>query len=196
MPMKTVTLYTESSPNPNSLKFVANFYLLENENVDFPDVESTANSPIAKALFEEYDYVTRVFIASNYITLTKKEGVDWFEVIPTIKAFIQAYLQEEKPLFTEGIEQQIEEKSKPSFSKDGTIENKIKALLDEYVRPAVESDGGAISFHSYEEGTVKVLLQGSCSGCPSSTVTLKSGIENLLKRMMPDDVKEVVAEGV
>lgn len=194
--MRAVTIYTEQSPNPNSLKFVANFYLLENENIDFPSVDSTENAPIAKALFENFNFVQRVFIASNYITLTKDDKTDWYEVIPKIKTFISDYLKEEKPLFTDGIENEITQKSKPSMSKHSVIENKIKSLLDDYVRPAVESDGGAISFHSYDDGVVKVLLQGSCSGCPSSTVTLKSGIENLLKRMMPDEVKEVVAEGV
>lgn len=194
--MKNVTIYTESSPNPNSMKFVANFYLLENENVDFSSVEETSNSPLAKALFDEYSYINRVFIASNFVTLTKDENTNWYEVIPGIKEFITNYLAEEKAVFTDGIESQIKEKQAPSMNSTGVIENKIKALLDDYVRPAVESDGGAISFHSYDEGVVTVLLQGSCSGCPSSTVTLKSGIENLLKRMMPDEVKEVVAEGV
>jgi Fe-S cluster biogenesis protein NfuA len=178
------------------MKFVASFYLLENENVDFASVEETTNSPLAKALFDEFDYVNRVFIASNFVTLTKDESTNWYEVLPVIKEFIKDYLSEEKPVFTDGIESQIKEKQAPSMNATGDIENKIKSLLDDYVRPAVESDGGAISFHSYDEGVVKVLLQGSCSGCPSSTVTLKSGIENLLKRMMPNEVKEVIAEGV
>ncbi len=194
--MKVVTLYTEASPNPNSLKFVANFYILENASLDFPSIEETSNAPLAKAIFEEFDFVKRIFIAANFITITKSDTVDWFEMIPKIKEFIKNWLQDEKPVFTDGIEAQLKEQAKPSMNSNSVIENKIISLLDDYVRPAVEADGGAISFHSYNEGVVKVQLQGSCSGCPSSTVTLKSGIENLLKRMMPDEVKEVIAEGV
>ncbi len=193
--MKVVTLYTEASPNPNSLKFVANFYLLENASLDFPTAAEAENAPLVKALFEEFNFITRIFVAANFVTITKTDAVDWFEMIPKIKEFIKVWLQEEKPVFTDAIEKQIKEQAKPSMNANSVIENKIVSLLDDYVRPAVEADGGAISFHSYDDGVVKVLLQGSCSGCPSSTVTLKSGIENLLKRMMPDEVKEVIAVG-
>lgn len=193
---QAITIYTESSPNPNSLKFVLNFYILENASKDFPSIEDTQSSPLAKALFEEFTYVERVFIASNFITITKDMATDWYEAIPTIKAFIKQWLEEKKEVFNGAIEQEIKEEQKPSFNENAAIENKIISLLDDYVKPAVESDGGAISFHSYNEGVVKVQLQGSCSGCPSSTVTLKAGIENLLKRMMPNEVTEVIAEGV
>jgi Fe-S cluster biogenesis protein NfuA len=183
-----ITIYTESNPNPNSLKFVSNKMLLaEGISKDFPNPESASRAPLALDLFR-YNFVKRVFIASNFITVTKDDALSWEEIIPILKPFIQSYLNEGNPLF---LEQPVD-----AFdANDPEIVKKIKGLLDEYIRPAVEGDGGAITFHSFEEGIVKVHLQGSCSGCPSSTVTLKNGIENLMKRMIPE-VKEVVAEGV
>jgi Fe-S cluster biogenesis protein NfuA len=197
---KVINLYTESSPNPNSLKFVVNFFIAEGKSFDFPTVEDCDGAPLAKALFEEFDFAQRVFIASNFVTLTKDEATDWYEVIPAVKTFIKEYLTAEKPVFDENINKRIEkteqeEAKEPSGDKE-VIESRIKAILADYVQPAVEQDGGAIQFHSFEDGVVKVMLQGSCSGCPSSTMTLKSGIENLMKKMLPNDVKEVVAEGV
>lgn len=185
---KIVTLYTESNPNPNSLKFVLDFMLLPEGSVDYPNPQSAENCPLALDLFR-FSFVKRVFITANFITVTKAEDIDWAEISPMLKALIKGYLEEGKPLFREKIT--FEEIS----ADDPEIVQKIKVMLDEYIRPAVESDGGAINFKSYEEGIVTVTLQGSCSGCPSSTVTLKAGIENLLKRMIPE-VKEVVAEGV
>lgn len=185
-----VNLYLEANPNPNSLKFVANFMLVpEGANFDFPDLASSENSPLAQALFQ-FDYVDRVFFMSNFITVTKKENVTWHEIQDELKLFVKQYLEDEKPLLTK-----IRPEEAPFNENDSEIEIKIKSILDEYIRPAVEQDGGAISFHSFEEGVVKVLLQGACSGCPSSTVTLKAGIENLLKRMLPE-VKSVEAEGI
>ncbi len=186
---KVVTIYTESNPNPNSLKFVANFMLVpEGVNRDYPSIEETTEAPLALQLFENFSYVTRVFYMSNFVTVTKEETTEWFEIKNELQQFIKTYLEENKPVLTEVITQTLDEE----LTGDDT-ETKIKGVLDEYIRPAVEMDGGAIAFHSFDEGTVKVLLQGSCSGCPSSTITLKSGIENLLKRMVPE-VKEVVAE--
>lgn len=193
---RVVTVYTEASPNPNSLKFVLNFNLLENTSIDYPSITDAGNCPLVKELFSTFDFVERVFLAANFITITKSEAADWYEVSPAIREHIKNYLQEEKPLFTEAIKSSIEESPQHPQEADSDTVVKIKSLLDDYVRPAVEQDGGAISFHSYNEGVVKVLLQGSCSGCPSSTLTLKSGIENLLKRMMPDEINEVIAEGV
>lgn len=192
---KYVNVYTEANPNPNSMKFVLNYMLVpENTTFDFPTVESAKDSPLATALFE-LGYVRRVFLMSNFVTVTKDEQISWEEIILPLKKFIKEYMEENKPIFTSRkIEELKAEES--TAAEEPEVVQKIKHLLDEYVRPAVESDGGAISFHSYHEGTVKVQLQGSCSGCPSSTLTLKSGIENLLKRMLPDEVKEVVAEGV
>lgn len=191
-PKRNVTLYLEANPNPNSLKFVANFMLLpEGVSFDFPDAASAENSPLAQQLFA-YDFVERVFLMSNFVTVTKKSDVEWPEVQGQLKQTIQQYLEEERAL----VLQDAAVTSQQPNENDTEIEKQIKGILDEYIRPAVESDGGAIQFHSFEDGVVKVLLQGSCSGCPSSTVTLKAGIENLLKRMLPNDIKSVEAEGI
>jgi NFU1 iron-sulfur cluster scaffold homolog, mitochondrial len=185
---RLVTVYTESNPNPNSMKFVLNFMLVpDGTSVDFPDPLSAARCPLALDLFR-FSFVKRVFIAANFVTVTKEEGMDWSEVTPILKPFIKAFFEEDKPLFLDEISNDIK-------NDDPEIVKKIKGILDEYVRPAVESDGGNITFHSFNEGVVKVHLQGSCSGCPSSTMTLKSGIERLLTSMLPE-VKEVIAEGV
>jgi NFU1 iron-sulfur cluster scaffold homolog, mitochondrial len=187
---RPVHLYMEANPNPNSLKFVANFMLTE-EGVshDFPDESSTENSPLAKELFN-FAAVDRVFITSNFVTVTKKEEVSWPEIQDHLRNHIKSYLESGKKAIDTHYE------SEPLFNEaDSEIVKKIKGILDEYIRPAVEQDGGAIIFHSFQDGIVKVLLQGACSGCPSSTVTLKAGIENLLTRMLPE-VRAVEAEGV
>ncbi len=187
---RAISLYSEASPNPNSLKFVANVMLIpEGVSRDYPNLESAGDAPLAAALFSEFDFVTRVFYMSNFVTVTKSDDADWFEVKGTVQQFIKDHLEGGNALLTEEISQ-----TDHAVSDDDTdIEVKIKGILDEYIRPAVEMDGGAIAFHSFDEGKVKVTLQGSCSGCPSSTVTLKAGIENLLKRMVPE-VTEVEAE--
>jgi len=200
MSERIIHIYTEASPNPNSLKFVLNFDLID-ISLDFPTIEDTKNCPLAEGLFENFSFIERVFITNNFVTITKDEETDWFEVMPNVKGFIKEYIQEEKVIFTDDIKKQVvgqelkEKKVNEEKGNDAEIINQIKVVLDEYVKPAVESDGGAISFLSFDEGTVTVLLQGSCSGCPSATVTLKSGVENLLKKMVPE-VTEVVAEGV
>jgi Fe-S cluster biogenesis protein NfuA len=186
---RVVNLYLESNPNPNSLKFVANFMLLpDGISFDFPTKEDAKDSPLAQILFDN-DNVDRVFITSNFVTVTKKEDRDWLEIREEIKSTVKTYLETGKLVVGE-----IQDNNQINESDSESVK-KIKGILDEYIRPAVESDGGAISFHSFEEGVLKVLLQGSCSGCPSSTVTLKAGIENLMKRMLPE-VQSVEAEGV
>ena len=191
MQKSPVTLYLETNPNPNSMKFVANFMLVpEGENFDFPDAAAAEHAPLALELFK-LDYVKRVFYMSNFVTVTKAEDKEWAEIKDELKTIIKSYLDAGKPLLTQtGIDN-----NNTVSENDSDIEKNIKNILDEYVRPAVENDGGAISFHSFHDGVVKVLLQGSCSGCPSSTITLKAGIENLLKRMVPE-VKAVEAEGI
>jgi Fe-S cluster biogenesis protein NfuA len=187
---KPVHLYMEANPNPNSLKFVANFMLAEDGvSFDYPDAASATNSPLAQELFN-FAAVQRVFVASNFVTVTKDEAVDWIEIQTIIRDHIRQYLEAGKAVVQASFDRD------PLFNEnDSEIVKKIKGILDEYIRPAVEQDGGAIVFHSFQDGIVKVLLQGSCSGCPSSTVTLKAGIQNLLTRMLPE-VKEVQAEGV
>jgi NFU1 iron-sulfur cluster scaffold homolog, mitochondrial len=188
---RPVHIYMEANPNPNSLKFVANFMLTdEGVSFDFPNQSSTETSPLAYELFN-FAAVDRVFITFNFITVTKKEDVEWIEIQDIIRNHIKNYLESGKP----AIVMAAFDKDPLFDENDSEIVKKIKGILDEYIRPAVEQDGGAIVFHSFNEGIVKVLLQGSCSGCPSSTVTLKAGIENLLTRMLPE-VKEVQAEGI
>ena len=185
---KSVHIYLESNPNPNSLKFVVNEMLVpEGFSFDFPDQESCDGAPLAHDLFN-YPFVDRVFYMSNFVTVTKKEDVEWMEIQHTLKDHIKGHLEAGKPI----IEMFDPESDTPAEEETETIK-KIKTILEEYIRPAVEQDGGAITYHSFHDGVVKVKLQGSCSGCPSSMITLKAGIENLFKRMMPDEVQAVEA---
>lgn len=192
-----IHIYTESTPNPHSMKFVFNVELLpEGLSFDYSQpadgLTKEKSSPLAVALFG-FEFVRRVFITSNFITVTKAEATLWEDELFGIKQYLKKYFEEKKPVFS------LPESLAGGASDDSDTEiiGKIKSVLEQYVRPAVESDGGAISFHSFDEeiGQVKVLLQGSCSGCPSSQMTLKAGIEALMTRMIPE-VKEVVAEGV
>ncbi len=186
---KNIHIYLESNPNPNSLKFVLNEMLVpEGMSFDFPNPESTKEAPLAQELFT-YPFVNRVFYMSNFITVTKDEDTQWIEVQDTIKTHIKNFLESGKLI--------LDKKAPASeeANEDSEVVQKIKSILDEYIRPAVEQDGGAITFHSFKDGIVTVTLQGSCSGCPSSTITLKAGIENLFKNMMPDQVKSVEALG-
>lgn len=184
---KNINIYLESNPNPNSLKFVINEMLVpEGISFDFPNAESTTDAPLAKELFE-YPFVDRVFYMSNFITVTKKGDVEWLEIQNTIKEHIKRFLESGKFII------EVREPETSSSEDETETVKKIKTILEEYIRPAVEQDGGAITFHSFKEGIVKVKLQGSCSGCPSSMVTLKAGIENLFQRMMPGEVNSVEA---
>ncbi len=186
---KSISIYLESNPNPNSLKFVVNEMLVpEGMSFDFPDPASAKNAPLAQELFM-YPFVDRVFYMSNFVTVSKKGDVEWIEVQNILREHIQRFLESGKLILD-----QPEEMSAAGEEETETVKQ-IKSILDEYIRPAVEQDGGAITYHSFKEGIVTVRLQGSCSGCPSSTVTLKAGIENLFKRMMPDLVKGVEALG-
>ena len=184
---KDIHIYLESNPNPNSLKFVVSEMLIpEGLSFDFPDVESTARAPLAKELFS-YPFVDRVFYMSNFITVTKKDTIEWLEVQNILKQHIKDFLVSGKYII------EVDEKEEEPIREESDTVKKIKTILEEYIRPAVEQDGGAITFHSFRDGIVKVRLQGSCSGCPSSMVTLKAGIENLFKRMMPDEIQSVEA---
>ena len=186
-----VSIYTEMTPNPETMKFVANKLLYPGKSIDFPDESTAAPSPMAKELFA-FPFVRSVFIASNFVTLTKTVDTTWDDVIPSIREFLKEYLEEGKAVINE--DQIVVKKETNTVSAgDEDVVGRIKELLENYVKPAVEMDGGAISFKGFENGTVKLMLQGSCSGCPSSMITLKSGIEGMMKRMIPE-VKEVVAE--
>jgi len=198
MLQRQTMIYTELSPNPNSMKFVLNFELApEGLSFDYPKIASTAEedkaSPLASDLFQ-FPFVRRIFIASNFITMSKDDETEWEDVVYDVKKFLKIYFEQNHPVFAQ---KTIDKNTLIIDANDSAIVAKIKSTLDQYVRPAVESDGGAINFASFDEitGQVKVYLQGSCSGCPSSTVTLRDGIQRLLTTMVPE-VKEVVAEGV
>ncbi len=193
-----ILLYTEQTPNPESLKFVTNRILFRG-TADFRE-EELANkwSPLAVELYK-FPYVKGVYISNNFVTVTKELTYSWEDIMLLLKDFIKTYVEAEKEIVAEGYEEEMEKIKSTQGAvhnysdEESVIVEKIKDLIDTYVKPAVEMDGGNIEFHKYEEGRVFVLMQGSCSGCPSSTVTLKAGIEGMLKRMVPE-VQEVVAE--
>jgi NFU1 iron-sulfur cluster scaffold homolog, mitochondrial len=192
-----VMLYTEETPNPEALKYVTN-RMLYRGIADFNEKEMAAEwSPMANTLME-LPYVKSVYFNNNYVTITKEFNYEWAEVMLKLKEFVKNYIEQGGVIVKEGFSEYAEkvaaEQNATQFSgEDGDIARKIKELIDMYVKPAVEGDGGNIEFKSYEKGKVYVIMQGSCSGCPSSTVTLKSGIEGMLKRMVPE-VQEVVQE--
>ncbi|MBS1772735.1 MAG: NifU family protein [Bacteroidetes bacterium] len=186
-----VSIYTEMTPNPETMKFVANKLLYPGKSIDFPDESSATPSPLAKELFA-FPFIRAVFIASNFVTLTKTPDTQWEDVIPTVREFLKQYLEEGKVVINEELVVKKVDNNTVS-ADDSDVVKRIKELLENYVKPAVEMDGGAISYKGYDNGTVKLMMQGSCSGCPSSMVTLKAGIEGMMKRMIPE-VKEVVAE--
>ena len=181
-----INVYTETTPNPATMKFIVN-KLLINGSVDYPTKESAEHSPFAKELYK-FSFVNGVFFASNFVTVTKTEGVEWNDIEAIIKEFVKGAVEAE-------LKVQAEEQEENVTFEGTDTEVKIQQILHDYVRPAVEQDGGAISYKSFDEGVVTVELRGSCSGCPSSTITLKAGIENLLKRMVPE-VTEVVSEAM
>jgi Fe-S cluster biogenesis protein NfuA len=188
-----ISIYTEMTPNPETMKFVANKLLYPGKSIDFPDVESAKPSPLATELFG-FPFIKAVFIASNFVTLTKTADTDWADVIPSIRQFLKEYLEEGKAVINEEELSAVKQTgSNEVSSDDDDVVKRVKELLENYVKPAVEMDGGAIQFRSYNNGVVNLMLQGSCSGCPSSMITLKTGIEGMMKRMIPE-VKEVIAE--
>lgn len=188
-----ISIYTEMTPNPETMKFVANKLLYPGKSIDFPEVSAADASPLAQELFG-FPFVKAVFIASNFVTLTRSNtDTDWQEVIPAIRQFLKDYLEANKLVIDESLIPQTPKEEVVLSGDEGDIIKRIQDILENYVKPAVEMDGGAIQFKSYKEGKVNLMLQGSCSGCPSSMITLKAGIEGMMKRMIPE-VQEVVAE--
>lgn len=189
-----ISIYTEMTPNPETMKFVANKLLYPGKSIDIPDESFAGPSPLAKELFA-FPFIKSIFIASNFVTLTKtRDTEDWMDVIPPIKQFLKEYIENGGVIVNEEEAAKIKtEATNLVAAGDDDVVVRIKELLDNYVRPAVEMDGGAIQFKSYNDGIVNLMLQGSCSGCPSSMITLKAGIEGMMKRMIPE-VKEVMAE--
>ena len=163
-----ISIYTEMTPNPETMKFVANKLLYPGKSIDFPEAGTAGPSPLASELFG-FPFIKAVFIASNFVTLTKTPETEWSDVIPAVREFLKGYLEENKSVVNE------------------------EEVAARKPQGGEEMDGGAIQFRSYDDGVVNLMLQGSCSGCPSSMITLKAGIEGMMKRMIPE-VKEVVAE--
>lgn len=193
-----IMIYTEQTPNPESLKFVTNKMLFRG-TADFDTRELAVEwSPLASALYD-LPYVRRVYISNNFVTVTKEMNYEWVEIMGKLREFIQQYLENNTLIiqegFAEAMDLQAAERRRQAASngEEDPLSHRIKELIDTYVKPAVEGDGGNIEFQRFEDGVVYVQMQGSCSGCPSSTVTLKAGIEGMLKRMVPE-VKEVVQE--
>ena len=189
-----ITIYAESTPNPEVLKFVAN-RTLANTMYEFKNKSETVFAPLANELFN-FPFVKEVFMNTNYISITKKNNYNWQEFSNELREFIRNYIEDNKTIFKDEILQKEEQTNQLTEDRDYTeIEKEIISILNEYIRPAVEGDGGNIAFDSYniDTKTVKVILQGACSGCPSSTVTLKNGIENMLREMLNGKVDYVEA---
>ena len=193
---EAIEVYAESTPNPNVMKF-ATTKSLTTQDVEFKNSEEASkSSPLAQAVFN-FPFVNEVFISDNYISITKIDGIEWNEIYPELRSFIREYLHEGKTIISELPKAKKIETSTVETSNVVLTETseKIIQILEEYIKPAVASDGGNIAFQNYNEDTkvVEVILQGACSGCPSSTITLKNGIETMLKEMLPNQINEVVA---
>ena len=191
-----ITVYGETTPNPAALKFVVSRMLTRNA-VEYKNIDQTASSPLAQELFK-FPYVKEIFIDENYISVTKYEINNWDEITLELRTFIKQFIENGGTVLDESL---IQTATKNDVTKDEAFDKldvtsqQIINILEEYVKPAVAADGGNIAFDSYNEDnkTVKVILQGACSGCPSSTFTLKSGIENMLKSMLNDEAITVEA---
>ena len=173
-------IYTEITPNPASLKFVTGNILIKKGSADFPNEASVEDAPIVSKLFH-FRFVEAVFIGKNFITITKTPDFQWEEVIPAMKDFMKSYFESGQPILTGKYLAEEEE-----VIEEGELDQRIRQMIDENVRPAVAMDGGDIIYQGFDNGVVKLKLQGSCSGCPSSMITLKAGIEGLLTRMIPE----------
>jgi Fe-S cluster biogenesis protein NfuA len=193
---EAVTVYAESTPNPSVLKFVANKNLVP-APFEFNSIEDAKPSPFATALFQ-FPFIKSVFLDKNYVSITKFDVIEWEEITLELRTFIKNYIEAQKEMVANNASERLE---KTSAQLDQAYDNlddtskEIINILEQYIRPAVASDGGNIAFESYDPETklVKVILQGACSGCPSSTFTLKNGIENMLKEMMGPKIESVEA---
>ncbi len=192
------TVYAESTPNPGVLKFVANKKLVL-QSVEFKNIDESKQAPLVMELFK-FPFVKEVFLDDNYVSVTKYDYVEWEDITQELREFIRTYLEEAKPILNKNYQKESGNTSEVGQSS-ASVENlddvskRIVEIIDEYIKPAVASDGGNIQFITYDETSqkVEVLLQGACSGCPSSTFTLKNGIENMLKEMLPGKVTTVEA---
>lgn len=198
------SIYVESTPNPKVMKFVSN-RMLADQSIEFIDSTDAEKIPMINKIFQ-LPFVESIFLSKNFISIAKTDNIEWGEITLELRNFITTVLNEDEiKNYTENIK--IEKKDTIKSKEIGSsekiqvsgnepktdLEKNIVGLLNEYIRPAVEGDGGAIEFDSYDKGTVKVVLKGACSGCPSSTATLKQGIESLLIQKLGNEIKEVVA---
>lgn len=187
-------IYAEMTPNPAVMKFVSQRYIVEGF-LEIKSKDQAAQIPLAQALFDEFTFVKEVFISDNFVAVTKDHSVEWHEVMVPVRSFIADFLQAGNKvslIAPQKHESPVEQLINRDYTEN---EQRISEILTEYVSPAVENDGGKISLLEYnaETKTAKMLLQGACSGCPSSTATLKGGIENILKQFLPDMVEKVEA---
>lgn len=187
------SVYAESTPNPAVMKFVANKKLVP-QSLEFTSIDTTKEAPLAQALFH-FPFVKEVYMDENFVSITKYETTPWEEVVQQLRTYIRDYLAEDKPILSPAFVTGKEEEKTSSQKEYSPTEQDIIRILDEYIKPAVASDGGNIVFQSFdqEEKAVHVVLQGACSGCPSSTFTLKNGIETMMREMLPGQVEQVVA---
>jgi len=191
-----VEVYAESTPNPNVQKFVTN-RLLSNQNIELNNKVDAKNVPLALELFD-FPFIKEIFISDNYVSIQKNNDLEWFEVNNTLRDFIKEYLQSERRIVGENYEQKsisVNENQVKYKPTNDDVSKEIIAVLEEYIKPAVAGDGGNIQFLSYipETKEVNVILQGACNGCPSSTITLKNGIEATLKQVLPGKIGTVNA---
>ena len=191
------SLYAESTPNPEVMKFVSN-RILSNNTIEITSVEAAKNIPIAKELFS-FPFVKSVFLSKNFISITKISNVLWEDIAMQLRVFILEFLNNSNFSSdnSDVIETISENKEEGSMIDEKDFigdEKEISNLINEYIKPAVESDGGSITLDSFDDGVVTVILSGACSGCPSSTLTLKQGVENLLKQKLGDKIKSVVSK--
>ena len=194
-----VSIYAEMTPNPKVMKFVSNKMLLQTDSAEFRNIEEAKPSPLATKLFH-FPFVKEVFISGNYIAIAKFDVIEWDDVAQEVRVFITDFLQEggvavhEDELAPAEAKEASSDGSPAVRSEDmGEIEGRIVDILEEYIKPAVAQDGGNIAFMGYKDKIVEVQLQGACSGCPSSTMTLKNGILSILQKMLPTLVDDVVA---
>ena len=186
------SIYAESTPNPAVMKFVSN-RILVSENLEILSPEDARQMPIASAIFN-FPFVKGLFISGNFIAITKNASAKWDDIAMQLRVFITDFLNKEGlEIIEEKMVKEAEQKIEKQVVNFSEMEKKIAAILEEYIRPAVESDGGFISLKSFKDGVVSVVLKGACSGCPSSSLTLKQGIEGLLTQRFPNQIEEVVA---
>jgi Fe-S cluster biogenesis protein NfuA len=181
-------IQTESTPNPATLKFLPGQTVLEMGTADFPSEEAAQSSPLAKRIFATGG-VAGVFLGSDFVTVTKTEAVEWDHIKPAVLGAVMEHFQSGAPAIDDGTSNSASGGHAEHTGEDGAIVEQIKELLDTRVRPAVAQDGGDITFHGFDRGIVYLHMQGACAGCPSSTLTLKMGIENLLRHYIPEVVE-------